>query len=334
MADFRLPILLLLGLSAMGPGAQSLESTYRTAGPAVHAAFDSVRDVLQTSSAVFQRGRREVIFGTVVSADGHILTKASELGELEDLTVLVDREAYTHPRLLAEDPAWDVALVKIEASNLVPVRWSTIDEAPQGTWVVTNGATTRRQRRVQVGVVAANEREVFAKGGTVLGVELDPDAEGLRVAGVTEGSGAEAAGMESGDRIVAVGGREIASREELLKDLKERRVGERVTIRVRRGEQTIDLEVELAGRAELFGEEQTRNDAMSGEFSERRTGFPRVMQHDAMANKHYMGGPVLNLEGECIGVNIARFSRCETYAIPSLEAAELVKRLMDEPALR
>ena len=90
----------------------------------------------------------------------------------------------------------------------------------------------------------------------------------------------------------------------------------------------IELEVKLSGRVELFGENASRNDMMSGEYSERRSGFPRVMQHDIIGNRHFMGGPVFNLDGQCVGMNIARFSRCETYAIPAKELLVLVERLM------
>lgn len=324
-----IPLLVALGLPVFG--AQSLEFTYRTSGPAVHEAFEPVRGFLQTSSAVIQRGRKEVIFGMVVSPDGHILTKASELGDLDGLTVTVDREAFSSPRLLAEDPVWDLALLKIEAENLIPVRLTPLEENAQGTWVVANGPTTRSNRRVQIGIVAANEREVFVMGGTVLGVGLkgEDDSE-LIVAEVSEGSGAEAAGMKVEDRILMIDGEKIASREDLAEDLKDRHVGDQVVIRVERDGEELDLKVELASRSEIFGEQATRNDMMSGEFSERRTGFPRVMQHDIIGNRHFMGGPVFNLDGDCVGMNIARFSRCETYAIPAKELVVIIDRMMRE----
>lgn len=318
----------LVAMTTWCPAAQTLESMYRTAGPAVHEAFEPVRHFLQTSSAVIRRGREEVIFGTVVSPDGYILTKASELGNPEELSVIVDRDTFKEPRVVAEDPAWDVALIKIDATNLVPVHWSTLDEVPQGTWVVANGATTRKIRRVQVGVVSANEREVFAKGGTVLGVELKSSPEELVVSEVTQGSGAEKGGLKAGDRILSIDGQGLDDREGLMEALKQRHVGDIAVVRVRRDGDELDLRVELSGRVDLFGEELSRNDAMSGEYSERRTGFPRVMQHDIIANRHFMGGPVINLEGDCVGMNIARFSRCETYAIPAIEAAALARHLM------
>ncbi|BCX49975.1 hypothetical protein HAHE_38830 [Haloferula helveola] len=329
------PIILLTSLALWTPlsAVQSLESTYRTAGPAVHGAFDDVQPFLQTGSAVFQKGRDEIIFGTVISPDGFILTKASELGDLDGVSVTVDRERYDNPVLVAQDHAWDVALVKIEAEGLIPVDIAG-DDIEQGTWVVANGATSRSKRRVQVGIVAANVREVYAKGGTVLGVALKADTEEIVVDEVTEGTGAEAAGLMSGDKIVSFEGEEITDRESLMEKLEKRRVGDEVQIGIERDGKKITLPVELAGRADVFGEEKTRNDAMSGEFSERRTGFPKVMQTDVMGNRRFMGGPVLDLDGRCVGMNIARYSRCETYAIPGRELKELAGQMMESAKTR
>jgi len=314
------------GLQAGG----TLEFAYRTAGPKVHEAFEDTREYLQNSSAVFKRGRDEIIFGTVISPDGYILTKASELGSLDDVEVTVDRERYSQPKLIVEDPAWDVALVKIDAQDLVPVAYLRGAEPDHGTWLVANGATTRSTRRVQVGVLAAKSREVSASGGTVLGVALEDEEDLLKVKEVTEGSGAEEAGLKAGDIIVSLDGEEMEDRKAVAELLGEKKVGDRIPVGITRDGEAMELEIELSGRTDLFGETKSRNDAMSGAYSERRTGFPKVMQHDIMGNRSFMGGPVFNLDGECVGMNIARFSRCETYAIPAKELEALGQRLMEE----
>ena len=51
--------------------------------------------------------------------------------------------------------------------------------------------------------------------------------------------------------------------------------------------------------------------------SERRAGFPAVLQHDGIVGPHECGSPLVDLNGRVIGLNIARAARSETYAIPT-----------------
>jgi S1-C subfamily serine protease len=330
-AKFFILAVLLLASGVPLSAAQTLETTYRTNGPAVQAAFESVRGVLQTSSAVIKRGRDEIIYGTVISADGHILTKASELGETEGLTVTVGDKIYAEPVKLAEDIAWDVALLKIDARDLVPVSLALdLDDPARGSWVVANGATSRTRRRPQVGIISATAREIAPAGGPVLGVTLEEKSKKLVVTEIHEKSGAKSAGMKTGDRIIAAAGEAVSDREALGKVIEKMRVGDDLDLTVMRKGKKIELKVRLAGRADLFGEELTRNDSMSGDFSERRSGFARILQHDVIGNASTMGGPLLDLDGRCLGMNIARATRCETFAIPAADLKSLADRMISQ----
>lgn len=51
--------------------------------------------------------------------------------------------------------------------------------------------------------------------------------------------------------------------------------------------------------------------------SGRRDGFSTVILHDADLQPEACGGPVFDLTGEFIGINIARNSRVRSYALPS-----------------
>jgi serine protease Do len=84
------------------------------------------------------------------------------------------------------------------------------------------------------------------------------------------------------------------------------------------------------GRADTFGAQQSRNDTMSGDYSKRRSGFPRVLQHDVQGNRATVGGPLLDLEGRCIGMNIARANRAESFAIPVEELRDVISRLLTQ----
>ena len=313
-------------------GQQSLESAYRTTGAAVVAAFEAQRAVLQTSSAVILDGRKESGYGVVISPDGYILTKASEISEIKKPAVTVDRTKYEDVRILAVDPAWDVALLKIEAAGLVPVVYAPTSDVPQGTWVVANGATTRTTRRALAGIVSAKIREIPASGGAALGVVLKADSKALEIEDVNEKSGARDAGLQKGDVIVSIEGKLVRKIEEIAEVLKDRKAGSIVKVTLRRGKKEIIAEVRLAAKSELFTDMMNRNDMMSGDFSKRRSGFPRVMQHDILGSRTIVGGPLLDLEGRCLGMNIARANRAESFAIPIEDLKTLAERLMKQAA--
>ncbi len=313
-------------------GQQNLESAYRTTGPAVTAVFEPQRAVLQTSSAVILGGRKEMSYGIVISADGHILTKASELEGLDKISVTVDRTNYKDVRILATDPQWDVALIKIDATDLLPVVYAATSEVPHGTWVVANGATSRTTRRALAGIVSAKVREIPAAGGAALGVVLNVKGKLLEIEEIADGSGAQQAGLEKGDVILTIEGTEIKKIEDIAEVLKDRKAGSTVKVTYRRGKREFTAEVRLTSKGELFNDTMNRNDMMSGDYSKRRSGFPRVMQHDILGSSRVTGGPLLDLEGRCIGMNIARANRAESFAIPVEDLKALAERLMKQVA--
>ena len=317
---------LILPLTAQ----QSLESDFRTSGTAVVAAFETQRQVLQSSSAVMLDGRKEVGYGVVVSAEGHILTKASEIAPVKSLSVTVDQTVYRDAKVLLTDPMWDVALVKIEAAGLIPVVYAETSALPQGSWVVANGATTRTARRLLAGIVSAKIREIPVAGGPALGVVLSSETKRLVIEEVNEKSGAKEAGLEKGDVILSIEGKKVTKIEEIGEVLKDRKEGSKVKVTYRRKKAENTVEVRLAAKAELFEEQKNRNDQMSGEYSPRRSGFPRVMQHDILGSRQVVGGPLLDLEGRCVGMNIARANRAENFAIPVEELQEIATRMIEK----
>lgn len=323
---------LAIALAAHGGASaqQSLESAYRTTGPQVVAVFEEQRATLQRSSAVIQQGRTQLAYGTVVSVDGAVLTKASEIEDADSLTVVIDRRVFRDVEVAAVDPVWDVALLRVDADDLIPVVLAdeSAAEPDLGTWVVANGATSRTTRRALAGVISANARPIPTDGGAVLGVMLKAVDQGLEIENTVEGSGAERAGLQVGDIITEVAGKPVASPEDVVEAIGEGKPGERISITYLRDGDPATSEVPLTARGQLFNEEMmTRNDMMSGDFSRRRSGFPRVLQHDILGNSSTVGGPLIDLEGRCVGMNIARANRSESFAIPAAELRELIARL-------
>src|SRR5262249_33204710 len=56
---------------------------------------------------------------------------------------------------------------------------------------------------------------------------------------------------------------------------------------------------------------------MGSKLSDKRTGFPNILQHDTVLAPADCGGPLVDLDGKAVGINIARAGRVESFAIPS-----------------
>lgn len=309
---------------------ETLESDYRLNGALMHGVVDRARLSLQEFSAVVYDGRNEISYGAVLTEDGYVLGKWSELKNAKELKLRIDDTLYPEVTLVSGDAQWDVCLLKIVASGLKPVIYAESGHVEEGSWVIANGATSRSERRPMIGIISAPSREIGAEGGAVLGIEILEKKESLIVGNVPEISGAYKAGIRKDDKILQLADKIVKNRDDVMKFMKEQKVGDKIEVTYERKGKKNKVLVELFGRADTFGIEANRNDNMSGEVSKRRSGFPRVLQHDIQGSSRTVGGPLVDLDGKCIGMNIARANRAESFAIPMEEMREVSQRLIDQ----
>ena len=171
------------------------------------------------------------------------------------------------------------------------------------------------------------------------GLQLESDSSEAKIRTITPNSGAEKAGLKSGDVILSLNGKPAEDRAGLLEMLRRTLVGETVSLRVKREEKEFDASVKITsespGQSRGFGrggrggrgglDRMERMNRMGGELSQRAEGFDLAIQHDTVLQPWQCGGPLVNLEGKAIGLNIARAGRVATYALPS----ELVKHIVE-----
>ncbi len=62
--------------------------------------------------------------------------------------------------------------------------------------------------------------------------------------------------------------------------------------------------------------------------STRSDNFPAVVQHDTVLKPVDCGGPVVDLSGKVVGVNIAHAGRTETYCLPADVLIDVMYDLM------
>jgi len=289
--------------------------------PTIKTAFrDAVAPAAHSVVQVQCNGKRRAM-GTVVDSGGFVLTKASQLtGKLACRDAEGRQWDATVVGTLAEH---DLAMLKIDTTELSAAAWDEGETPPVGSWLATPGAEATP---LSIGVVSTASRSVF-KSSALLGVVLEQTDDGPEVTQVLPDSGAEKAEVKQGDRIVKIDDQQVESREQLIAHIRGLRPGHQVKLTVQRGDEQLELTATLGKRPEMpqldLGAFQNR---LGGRLSRRRTDFPSVFQHDTVLRPDQCGGPVLDLDGKAVGVNIARAGRVASYAIP----ASVVVPLLDD----
>lgn len=283
-------------------------------------------------------GGADVTLGTVMSPDGDIVTKASELPEGPLTTVLPDGQTAPVMRK-GVDSAWDVALLRVNVSGLKALPLA--DTANVGEWTFSPDA---QGGLAAVGIVGVLEMPVHGRGIATkatskgyMGIQMESAPEetlkaaglknGVRVGLVQHGLPAERAGIQVDDILFEAEGAPIGDADTFMDLLVNKKPGDAVTVRLLRGSERITVSVTLTARpAGILG----RNglpEMLSGEISRMQGPFDHVLHHDSVLKPNAMGGPLLDSQGRCIGVNIARADRTSTYAIPARDIRDIYARL-------
>jgi len=309
-------------LATNGYAWDQLRPSQLTSGSQIRKAFRSVVSTPRSWTVRIRSNGKEACLGAVVGADGWILTKASQLeGQ-------VTCELSTAERHIAEiigvDGKLDLALIKIDAKNLPTVKWQSDTDPKVGQWLVTPGLS---MSPVSVGVLSVPRRAIKPEPG-VLGVRIDDAEGGALVKQVMCESGAEEAGLQAGDVILNVAGEDIESASALSNFVQKFLPGDRVLLKVLREKEELTAVVILTDPQMLIYDRlREMQKKMGGLLSRRKTGFTEVLQHDAVLRPEDCGGVIVNLNGQAIGLNIARAGRTKSFAIPANRVIPMIDKL-------
>jgi serine protease Do len=278
-------------------------------------------------------GDEQVALGLIVSADGDIVTKASELPE--SITCRLTDGRVLKGSVAGKSFAHDLAVVKVDAKGLPVAEWSN-RVAQSGMILASIGP--RGKSFISLGVVGSPILNVPSEKGT-----LEIDVEGVRpgTAGVAiKRVPATAKILQSNDIVTHVDGHATLSVGEFKEWMQwflasdQAIAGERIALGVQREGKNIVVKVRLESSAP--GMRMPRWDR---DLEGRHTGFPAVFIHDALVRQPRpkdifssfvartdLGGPVVDCEGKIVGINIGSHSGVFSYAIP----APIIRKVVED----
>ena len=96
--------------------------------------------------------------GFIISKDGYIVTNNHVVDGADDIKVKLANEKEYHAKVIGRDPKTDLALIKINAHNLIPLKIGSSDDLKVGNWVVAIGSPFGLEQTVTAGIVSAKGR--------------------------------------------------------------------------------------------------------------------------------------------------------------------------------
>ena len=162
----------------------ALDFTYaaeKTVNAVVHVKTEMTGQARQDPFYYFFYGRpmppqviRSSGSGVIISEDGYIITNNHVIDKAENLEVVLnDRQSYT-ATVIGQDPATDLALLKINATDLPFITYGNSDETKVGEWVLAVGNPFNLTSTVTAGIVSAKGRDI-----NILGVDRRTGASSI-----------------------------------------------------------------------------------------------------------------------------------------------------------
>lgn len=326
---------------AAQPGPQRVSTTEAVVPASLTTPFKPVVAKVTASTVWVRCDGKDTVLGTIVGADGYILTKVSELRGKVTVRTAAGK---THDAVMvATHKETDLALLKIDAKDLKPVTFADTRKIPVGNWLAAAGP---HGEPVSVGVVSVKTRKIddddvnrfsnknrglleitfprsTTKNEPKVGTVSSKDADGK-----TRQGAAAKAGMKVNDVICEIDGIKVKTIDDVNDILNQYRPGEVVNVKVMRDDEVVELDpIKLAKRPlDPARDREEFQNSMGNRLSGRRTGFPAILQTDMIVDPDKCGGPVVDLDGNVVGINIARAGRVETWILPS----EVIRPLLDD----
>ncbi|WP_338286631.1 trypsin-like peptidase domain-containing protein [Luteolibacter sp. LG18] len=279
------------------------------------------------SVVTFTDGTKTLAMGTIVKADGFILTKHSEIaraGEGKLKVRLADGRIFPATEVSTFSDH-DLALVKIDATSLPAVEISSSDPTPvPGSFLFSPGSGVNAPL-LGSGVMSVVDRSL-KESGAFLGILMKETPEGVEIEKTVADSPATKAGLQGKDRLVSFNGTAFKTPAEVSAFVRTLKPQDKMQIAYQRDGEEHAAEVVLAERPRPTKEENPAKamTSIGTKTSEVSEGFPLIFQDDLQLTPQDCGSAVMDLHGNFVGINIARAGRVDSYAIPARTIGELL----------
>lgn len=302
--------------------------------------FSKLESALERSSFMVKsqiNDKESTVLGTLLNTESFedkksikdrtfLVSKSSMVGDTP--LVLVKSDKLVSAKIIKRDETNDLVLLEInrKMKNGVSlnIKKDSISFSEIGKFLISPNPENAGQVSV-LGNAGVNIKSMPNSG--FLGVTTELKDGLIVLTTLQRRSPASMARLQIGDQLLSINGKSIQDPEDLVKEIQRFKPEQKVKLQIKRGMEEFTKDITLASR--LNARTHIADQFTDGK-SERRFGFSSVFVHDSKLKPTECGGPVFDMEGVFYGINIARFSRTSSIAIPAGTIADFVKQALKE----
>ena len=98
--------------------------------------------------------------GVIISADGYIVTNNHVVKGADEIKVVLSDKKEYKADVVGTDPSTDIALIKIKADGLSPIKFGNSDNVRVGQWALAVGNPFNLTSTVTAGIISAKGRNI------------------------------------------------------------------------------------------------------------------------------------------------------------------------------
>jgi len=98
--------------------------------------------------------------GVIIGDNGYIVTNNHVVANADEINVTLSNKKSYKAKLIGTDPAYDLAVIKIEAAGLPYLIYGNSDDVKVGQWVLAIGYPLNLETTVTAGIVSAKARSL------------------------------------------------------------------------------------------------------------------------------------------------------------------------------
>ena len=262
-------------------------------------------------------GSRSIV-GTRIRDTEWVVSKSSAIGQSP--TTLVDGSSLPLS-VLYRDPAVDLVLLKAPSvqEHGIELDVRSLDLSV-GAFLLSPSHDSDGVVSI-VGSPAFRSQQRYSRGYLGVVPTTYQNNQGALLSEVTRDGAAKRAGLLAGDIITKLNDTVIRSQRDMRAFLTKADPNSTITAVLRRDDEELTKSITL-GAPPSYSNHAADQMPKSG----RRDGFHEVFTHDADLKPDDCGGPLFDLDGSFVGLNIARNSRVRSYALPAETLCKFVEQ--------